>query len=665
MAGRSLDKPSSPARGRRLGPVPGVAPGVRACCGLLNRGMSCGRIGEIFEWVGVAALAGSLGCGSSRGTTASAGTGGSGAASGSGGNGGMAAWAGTASGGSAGRILVGGVGGGGGVSMPGCSTDRHHVLGQNGEVVQTCPPDQACDDARCVPACAAFASIASSVGCEFLAATPSVMSLYRPGCFAIFVANAWNRATPVSIERDGQTYDAATIGRIVGAGSDATAWGTVPDEGIAPDEVLVLFLSHDPMANSGDNTDTRCPVPPAVSDVGGAAVFDKALDAPKLDPADLTGRGAAFRIRTESPVSVYSIVPYGGAQSVDPGAALLYPTSVWGKNYIATLPPVMYPGELGTEPWAQIVALEDDTSVELAPSSDLPGGGGVAATPAGAVATFTLGAGELIQWQPTLDWSGTALLADRPIAFYGGQSSFLRDSSMPECENGASDNAHQQMAPIPSLGSEYVAAPYRSRVAIPESVPYRVVGLANGTSLAYDPPQTDAPSALDEGSVRDFESTEAFTIRSQDAAHPFYVAQIMPGCGMGNPTGDEEFVNVIPARQFLDRYVFFTDPTYATTNLVLVRTKGSAGFADVNVDCLGTLSGWRDVGTQGLYQTLDVDLVRANVPVGSCQNGRHVAESEMPFALVVWGLDHFASYAYPAGSGAARLNDVVVPPVVR
>jgi hypothetical protein len=572
---------------------------------------------------------------------------------------------GSASGGAAGSgldIALGGSAGAFGASPPGCSNDRHDVLGSHGEVLETCPPDQACQDSKCIPVCAAFAS---STGCDFLAATPSVMSLYRPGCFALFVANAWNRSTPLRVERAGQSYDVSRIGRIVGAGSDVTAWAPIPKEGIAPDQVAVLFLSHDPQANSGDGTDTRCPIAPAVADVGGAAVFDKALDAPKLDPAKQTGRGAAFHVWTESPVSVSSMVPYGGARSVDPGAALLYPTTVWGNNYVAALPPLMYPGEQGTEPWAQVVALEDGTTVDLLPSSALPAGVGVVAAPAGVVTSFELAAGEVVQWQPTLDWSGSALLANHPIAFYGGQSSFLRDSSQPECQNGASDNAHEQATPISALGSEYVAAPYHSRISIPESVPYRLVGIADGTRLSYDPPQPGAPTSLDAGTVRDFEASDAFTLRSQDHEHPLQLAQIMPGCGMGDPTGDEEYVNVIPAPQFLTKYVFFTDPSYATTNLVLVRRKGKAGFAPVEVDCLGTLSGFRDIGSEGLYQMVDVDLVRANVPNGSCANGRHLAQSAEPFGLVVWGLDHFASYAYPAGGGAARLNEVVVKPIVK
>jgi IgGFc binding protein len=45
-------------------------------------------------------------------------------------------------------------------------------------------------------------------------------------------------------------------------------------------------------------------------------------------------------------------------------------------------------------------------------------------------------------------------------------------------------------------------------------------------------------------------------------------------------------------QQFLARYVFFTDPTYGTTSVVLTRAKDKSGFADVTLDCIGTISGW-------------------------------------------------------------------------
>jgi hypothetical protein len=58
-----------------------------------------------------------------------------------------------------------------------------------------------------------------------------------------------------------------------------------------------------------------------------------------------------------------------------------------------------------------------------------------------------------------------------------------------------------------------------------------------------------------------------------------------------------------------------------------------------------------------------VDLLRAAVPVSACENGRHEASSDGPFGIVVWGLDSYSSYAYPAGGNAAQLTTMVVPAV--
>jgi hypothetical protein len=128
--------------------------------------------------------------------------------------------------------------------------------------------------------------------------------------------------------------------------------------------------------------------------------------------------------------------------------------------------------------------------------------------------------------------------------------------------------------------------------------------------------------------------------------------------GLEHCLGDEEFVNIVPPAQWLTSYVFFTDPTYATTNLVITRAADSTGaFQDVTVDCLGTITGWQPVGTS--YQTTNVDLQRLT-PVGTCTNGRHTATSAGAFNIMVWGLDTFSSYAYPAGGNVGKINSVVV-----
>jgi hypothetical protein len=52
----------------------------------------------------------------------------------------------------------------------------------------------------------------------------------------------------------------------------------------------------------------------------------------------------------------------------------------------------------------------------------------------------------------------------------------------------------------------------------------------------------------------------------------------------------------------------------------------------------------------------NVDLLRGGVKNGMCDNGVHTADSMGPFGLMVWGLDQFSSYAYPAGGNLSPLN---------
>ena len=187
------------------------------------------------------------------------------------------------------------------------------------------------------------------------------------------------------------------------------------------------------------------------------------------------------------------------------------------------------------------------------------------------------------------------------------------------------------------------------------------------------------------GQVAEFRATGQLVVRSQDALHPFYMSAHMTGAAQFDPEqqnpptgsadgrGDAEFVNIVPPAEYLDKYVFFTDPTYSETNLVLVRAKGPDGFADVNLDCLGVVDGWQPLGAAGKYQYTRVDLVRQNFqPQGNCNNGRHEISSKQPFGLTVWGWGsaatgsfntQYVSYAYPGGAGVAPINTVEVPTV--
>jgi hypothetical protein len=540
---------------------------------------------------------------------------------------------------------------------PPCSADLHDVLDpMTGNVISTCPDDQGCAAGVCVPACQAAAASQGSVGCDFWVATPSTYVPVRPPCFAVFLANNWARDAAVTISRGSSTYDPATYGRVPDGTAAAANWPAIPSAGIASSQVGVLFLSDDPRSfNSGHSL--KCPITPAVSVAGGTAVWTG------HDAA--TGLGTAFHITTSVPVSAYDVAPFGGALSYFPSAELVLPTSAWGTNYITAGPNEgMGPG-FGT-----VLAAQDNTHVQISARFDLPGGPGVAPAPAHIPTDYMLNAGQYLQWQNAGDMAGSILYSDKPIAFTGGTDLLCTLSAT--SYGGACDSAHQQIPPLFALASEYVAPPYatRRRDLQPESIPYRIVGAVAGTAFTFSPPIAGGPTTLDAGQVAEFQTTEPFIVKTQDAMHPFYIGQYMSGCevesgsraGGAGCLGDPEFVNIVPPEQWLSSYVFFTDPSYKVTNLVFARRADAAGtFHDVTVDCLGTLAGWQPVGDGTKYQVTNADIQRVT-PVGSCKNGRHTAQSGGAFTIMVWGLGWVASYAYPAGGNVAKINSVVVIP---
>ena len=571
-------------------------------------------------------------------------------------------------GGSGGVASDGGLGGGLGIDAGGndgsaalgCSADLHSVTDAGGQVVTTCPPDQGCAAGACVAACAAAAASAGNVGCDFLVPTPPSYPPDLPPCFAVFVANTWPKAANLTVTLAGQTYDVTKFGRIPQNGMPEAQWPAVGAGGLAVDEVAVLFLSGDPAAVFSETGESmKCPVPTAVA---------------AATSLQSTGKTQAFHITSDVPVSAYDILPYGGAHTHFPGATMLMPTSAWGTNYVMIATPVgtaSPPGPL----WGQLLATVDGTTVQMLPSVDLPALAPFPAAPKGATATFTLSAGDVLQWQlpaTSSDMSGSILTSNKPVAVFAGNRFFRLQ---PMTEPGG-EEAHGQIPPVSALGTEYVAAPYATRRAdlMPEAINYRIVGAVDGTQLTYDPPTAAAPATVSLAQVADFVVTGPFHVQAQDAMHPFALAQIMPTANLpggsrpgatapGYPLnlGDEEFTVLLPPGQFLSNYVFFTDPTYPTTNLVLTRVAGPSGFQDVTIDCLGVVTGWSPVGSSTKYQVTDVDLLRAAIPSGTCSNGRHTAKSKAPFGVVVWGEDSYSSYAYPAGGNAAQLTTVTVP----
>jgi hypothetical protein len=579
-------------------------------------------------------------------------------------------------GGDAGFTAVGG-GGGSEPGCPPCSDDLTAVIDCNGDVVETCGPEELCGQGACMPACEAAAVNQSSVGCDYYATAMAAMGAAFGGCFVAFVANTWS--SPVHIEASfaGGAIDLAAHAAIPSGSGPGLVYNPYdPAAGLPPGEVAILFLANDPVPHGGWLPPAPCPVPAAVG-----------LDAHVHYGLNIsTGRTRAFHITTDRPVVAYQMLPFNAAYSASTGATLLLPTSAWGDNYVAVAASrdALWQG-MPIPPTMSIIGMEGGTQVTILPTVDIRQGISVDAASANVPVTYPLDAGEVIEFIQTEELTGSVISSDKPVAVFAGHVG-LR---VPY-DGDWSDHAEQQIPPVRALGNEYAVASFRDRYpGASEDRRHRLVGAVDGTVLTFDPPIAGAPQTLDRGQIAELESDSPFLVSSQDHEHPFLVFTYMGGSGnlatQGAPPGygDSDFVRITAGRQFLERYVFFTDPTYPETNLVVVRRKGAAGFADVSLDCAGVLSGWEDIGSSGTYQVTRVDLSRHDFePQGSCDNGRREMTSTEPFGLWVWGWGSpetragelvpcdttmpdnscDVSYGYPAGENVRFINDVHLLP---
>jgi IgGFc binding protein len=361
-----------------------------------------------------------------------------------------------------------------------------------------------------------------------------------------------------------------------------------------------------------------------------------------------------------------------------PSATLLLPTTSFRKNYIAVtswggrndtfgLAPRGIAAQDG-RPTLQIVATEDDTSIDILSKVNIIGGNGIVPGAKNAVSTYTLQRGQFMQLTQGDDLVGSIVEASKPVGLFGGHSCMNVPANVDAC-----DSENKQIPPLSAWGHEYAVVPtlnrwsWRSRGSEAERDPsvIRVVGAVDGTKLVYEPRQPEgAPETLDSGQLARFFASEPFVVRSQDSGHPFYVATVMTGArGSGTQLGDPETAISIPTDQWLDSYGFFSDATYVLSALFVTRRKLNGEFRDVTLDCAGALTGWRRITED--YEWTYAELSRGSKPVaypeGACADGVHRIRSEAPFSINVWGIGSFASYAYAGGAGLRPIAEVHVP----
>ena len=251
--------------------------------------------------------------------------------------------------------------------------------------------------------------------------------------------------------------------------------------------------------------------------------------------------------------------------------------------------------------------------------------------------------------------------ADKPVGFFAGARCSWVPNQIDFC-----DHLEQMIPPVKALGHEYAGVSHEPRNAEPAL--WRLMGVVDDTHLTWSS-DVGGPPVLQAGQVVEFTTLYPFVVHSQDKNHPFLLIDYMTGGSTNNlnGVGDPEAVLSVPPEQFLKSYLFFTDPTYPRTNLVVVRAKEEGTFRDVFLDCAGNLGGWKPLAG---YEYTRVDLTKGDFQsVGGCSTGAHEMHSEGKFGLWIWGwggpftssFTDYVSYGYPGGMNVQPINEVELP----
>jgi hypothetical protein len=354
--------------------------------------------------------------------------------------------------------------------------------------------------------------------------------------------------------------------------------------------------------------------------------------------------GAAFRIRSDVPITAMQIAPVGGADTFIPEASLLLPLNSLGQSHFAVGYAPVFPGDGRVA----VVGTVDGTTITTS--------GGTFSVDAFDVHVFTME-----------DATGFFVSSDEKISVFSG--SVL--ASVP-LGPWSADHLQEQVVPAASWGTSYVGGRHPMRVTAsntqPEDVVWRVMSAVDDTTITLTPDVAGGAIVLaGAGDYAEFETTESFVAQSDQ---PFMLVQYMSGCLKVVPfpldandrcnepeTGDPFMIQMPPIEQWLSRIPFSTDSSYPRDFVVIMREAG----VTVELSCLGVVDASHFTAIPGTsYEVGSVELDGVTGE-GNCEDGAHYLTADAPVGVIVGGVDHAASYGY---AGGLAFQELWTPPFI-
>lgn len=354
-----------------------------------------------------------------------------------------------------------------------------------------------------------------------------------------------------------------------------------------------------------------------------------------------------IRVLADKPSVVYSYITRAAAS----GATLCLPTNVLGKEYYG-MSFTQFSNESNSNSYITIIAVEDNTMVEITPTGNTKGG-----WLANQTYTITLNKGEIYQVLGTtsgltgVDLSGTKIRSVasgtggcKRIAVFSGSGKITIPGT--GCSNNSADNLYQQLYPVGSWGLKFLTVPsynrpnnyYRILRSDPNTNVYLNGSLIPATSFvnSYFQFFNAVPNVIE--ADKPISVTQYFTTESCD--------------GNGRPY-DPDMIVLNPVEQNIDKV------TLVSSNLVnispqhhihVIMRNGGTGISSFTMD---------GVAPAGPWVTHPADPNFSYLYLSNVSQGYHRLSSDSGFNAIAYGYANYESYGYSAGANVKDLYQFI------
>jgi gliding motility-associated-like protein len=354
--------------------------------------------------------------------------------------------------------------------------------------------------------------------------------------------------------------------------------------------------------------------------------------------------GRTVHVTGVKPIVVYAFITRTNASA----ATLCLPTNVLGKEYYAASF-TQISNEANASSFITIVAIEDNTNIEITPTAATKGG-----WLAGSTHVITLNKGQVYQVLGTttgsngVDLSGTTVKSIasgsggcKKLAVFSGSGKLALG-----CSSGSADNLYQQLYPVASWGKKYLTVPSYNR---PNNY-FRIMRSNLSTNVYLN--GVLVPAASFTNNYYQFINNTPNLIESD---LPVSVTQYFTSqnCLTNGSPYDPDMIALNPVEQNINKVTLVNSPLTVLPppahqhHLHLVMRNGGTGQSSFTFD--GTSippSSWvihpRDANYSYLYL--------ANVA-----QGNHTLYSDSGFNALAYGYGSAESYGYSAGANVKDL----------